>query len=216
MAPAHAGGRMGGCETHSADLRTHPASPTHPRPRQPTISRLFLAPNHRPPLARVKLVRPRPRPRGRYRCGRSSLTRGRAAARTTGSCEESQQKVAPASPATTAGHRASPPRPLDKRFPHGRAGDLAAQATVNVGANSRTESAGRIAAPGHSPSRWVISPGLGPSAMGACMVSQTGFPGQARTIDLCDGAGGPRTDPGQVRSGLSDGDRRVEAPGAVH
>ncbi len=30
MAPAHAGGRMGGCETHSAYLRTHPASPTHP------------------------------------------------------------------------------------------------------------------------------------------------------------------------------------------
>ena len=30
MAPAPRGGRMGGCETHSADLRTHPASPTHP------------------------------------------------------------------------------------------------------------------------------------------------------------------------------------------
>ena len=50
---------MGGCETHSADLRTHPASPTHPRSRQPTTRRLFPAPNHRPPLARVKLVRPR-------------------------------------------------------------------------------------------------------------------------------------------------------------
>jgi len=107
---------MGGCETHSADLRTHPASPTHPRPRPPATSRLFPAPHHRPPLARIKLVCPRPRPGGRYRCGRSSLTRGRAAAH-TGSCEESQQKVAPASPATTARPPGQPTTPSWQEVP---------------------------------------------------------------------------------------------------
>ena len=42
------------------------------RTRQPR-RRLFLAPDHRPPLAGIKLVRPRPRLPAR-RCGRSSLT----------------------------------------------------------------------------------------------------------------------------------------------
>ncbi len=40
---------------------------------------LFLAPYHRPPLADIKLVRPRPRLPAR-RCGRSSLTPVRAPA----------------------------------------------------------------------------------------------------------------------------------------
>jgi hypothetical protein len=56
--------------------------------RQPR-RRLFLAPDDRPPLAGIKLVRPRPSAMtGAYRCGRSSLTPGRATAQTS-SDEES-------------------------------------------------------------------------------------------------------------------------------
>ena len=87
MAPACAGGRMGGCETHSADLRTHPASPTHPRPRQPTTSRLFPAPiiGHRLPASSSSVLA---RALEGATAAGASLTRGRAAARNTGSCEE--------------------------------------------------------------------------------------------------------------------------------
>lgn len=62
---------MGACETHSDDHAR--------RGNQPATSarrRLFLAPDHRPPLAGLKLVRPRPRLPAR-RCGRSSLTPAR-------------------------------------------------------------------------------------------------------------------------------------------
>src|SRR5690242_19950628 len=66
---------MGGCETTPPDPRT----PGNPHPQPP---RLFLAPDPRPPLAGLKLVRPRPRPDGRDRCGRSSLTPDHATAPT--------------------------------------------------------------------------------------------------------------------------------------
>jgi len=60
---------------HVRPLR-RPRAPGKPasdlRTRQPR-RRLFLAPDHRPPLAGIKLVRPRPRLPAR-RCGRSSLT----------------------------------------------------------------------------------------------------------------------------------------------
>jgi hypothetical protein len=108
MAPAHAGGRMGGCETHSADLRTTRRAP-RPLPQQPTTGRLFLAPDHRPPLARVKLVRPRPRPDGRYRCGRSSLTRPRGGAeygQLRGKPAESRTREPDDSEATGPAHHA--------------------------------------------------------------------------------------------------------------
>jgi hypothetical protein len=66
-----AGGRMGGCET---PLRqpTHPTRENHPSepPAPATHNGRLLAPDHRPPLAGIKLVRPRPRPNGRSRCGR--------------------------------------------------------------------------------------------------------------------------------------------------
>src|SRR5579862_849011 len=83
---------MGGCETHSA--RPHNSGdppPATPAPATITARLAVPRPDHRPPLAGVKLVRPRPRPDGRYRCGRSSLTHGRAAAPAPGSGEESQQ-----------------------------------------------------------------------------------------------------------------------------
>ena len=63
---------MGACETTPTTTRTgehQPATSAH----TPTRRRLFLASDHRPPLAGLKLVRPRPRPKAR-RCGRSSLT----------------------------------------------------------------------------------------------------------------------------------------------
>ena len=68
---------MGACETTPPTMR---AGETSQRPPYTsTQGRLFLAPYHRPPLAGVKLVRPRPRLPAR-RCGRSSLTPGRATA----------------------------------------------------------------------------------------------------------------------------------------
>src|SRR6266513_5496630 len=75
MVPARAGGRMGGCETTPPDSRTDPGNQRPqrtPRPRQTTTQQAFLTFDHRPPLAGVKLVRPRPRPDGRTGCGRSS------------------------------------------------------------------------------------------------------------------------------------------------
>jgi hypothetical protein len=50
------------------------------QPSQPAGA--FLAPDHRPPLARVKLVRPRQRPAGRPRLRALQLDPGRAPART--------------------------------------------------------------------------------------------------------------------------------------
>src|SRR6266516_2603631 len=91
MAPAPAGGRMGGCETTPPDSRTDPrkpAPPSEPRPQQAITRQAFLACDHRPPLAGVKLVRPRQRPDGRTGCGRSSLTPDRRGGKETSSCEE--------------------------------------------------------------------------------------------------------------------------------
>ena len=85
--PPPGGRRMGACETTPPTLR---AGETSQRPpHTPTRRRLFLASDHRPPLAGLKLVRPRPRLPAR-RCGRSSLTPARATAQ-TGSDEEKPQ-----------------------------------------------------------------------------------------------------------------------------
>src|SRR5207244_11703401 len=45
-----------------------------PRPRQATTQRAFLACDHLPPLAGVKLVRPRPRPDGAPAAGADTST----------------------------------------------------------------------------------------------------------------------------------------------
>ena len=84
---------MGACEatpaTQSHDRgkgrQATPANPHNPAERLP-----FLAPDGRPPLGGVKLVRPRPRLPTR-RCGRSSLTPADATAQ-TGSDEETRQQ----------------------------------------------------------------------------------------------------------------------------
>lgn len=52
---------------------------------------------------------------GACRCGRSSLTCGRTAARNAAAAG----KPAPPPARRSPGHRGSPPRSLDKRFPHG-------------------------------------------------------------------------------------------------
>jgi hypothetical protein len=110
---------MGGCETRSADLRTHPASPTHPRPRPPATSRLSPPPiiGHRlPHQARSSSPAPRralplralqldPRPRGGAKHGQ---LRGKANRKSHLRARPPQQ-----------GHRASPPRLLTKVPPWG-------------------------------------------------------------------------------------------------
>jgi len=90
-------------------------APRRPPPSTHNQQWLFLATDHRPPLAGVKLVRPRPRPDGRYRCGRSSLTHGRAAARTRQLREIASTTVQPDD--QTAGHRVSPSHSLDNEAP---------------------------------------------------------------------------------------------------
>jgi hypothetical protein len=91
-------------------------------PRQPTTSRRFLAPDHRPPLAGVKLVRPRPRPDGRYRCGRSSLTHGPRGGAKPAAARKASTTVPTQPDDPTASHRARSPCSLDRRFPHGWVG----------------------------------------------------------------------------------------------
>jgi hypothetical protein len=82
---------------HVRPLR-RPRAPGNPRsdPRTQRQSQkgLFLASDHRPPLAGLKLVRPRPRLTAR-RCGRSSLTPARATAQTGSSEKKPQQQSHP-------------------------------------------------------------------------------------------------------------------------
>jgi hypothetical protein len=134
MAPARrTGGRRGGCETTPPHPRTSPGNghPSQPRPAtQPQPSRLFLAPDHRPPLVGVKLVRPRPRLTGATAAGADSTTvpgaglqlgprtarrHGQRQLRGEGRANSPHTKARP----HLAGHRASPSRSLDGRFPHG-------------------------------------------------------------------------------------------------
>jgi hypothetical protein len=87
---------MGACETTPPAMR---AGETSQRPPYTSAQgRLFLAPHHRPPLAGVKLVRPRPR-RPARRCGRSSLTPVRATAQNRSDEEKPHHSPRP-SPAT--------------------------------------------------------------------------------------------------------------------
>jgi len=90
-----------------------PSDPLHtPQPAGGCSS----PPDHRPPLAGIKLVRPRPRLTAR-RCGRSSLTPDRATAH-TGSHEESHNHSPPPArrPPRSPGH---PAYALDSGGPHG-------------------------------------------------------------------------------------------------
>src|ERR1700761_5151594 len=83
-----------------------PATPGNPQPQADRSS----PPDPRPPLASVKLVRPRPRPDGRDRCGRSSLTPGRGG--TKHGPREERPAIQSRQPDGTASHRANSPRPL--------------------------------------------------------------------------------------------------------
>jgi hypothetical protein len=85
---------MGACEatpaTHSHNRGKDRAKRPPPTQDNPAERLRFLAPDRRPPLGGVKLVRPRPRLSAR-RCGRSSLTPARTTAQ-TGSDEETRQQ----------------------------------------------------------------------------------------------------------------------------
>src|SRR5258708_6120344 len=78
------------------------SQPTLPHPPN-SRSRLFLAPDDRPPLAGIKLVRPRPSAlTGAYRaCGRSSLTPDRATAQTSSDEEKPEQQSPSLAPRNT-------------------------------------------------------------------------------------------------------------------
>ena len=109
---------------------------THHPGQQPQYRQAsFLAPDHRPPLAGVKLVRPRRRPAGRPGLRALQLDPDRAPARTRQLRAKPQQQ-APPTP-TAGGHRARPARPLDSRDPHGcgygtGVGDSAVMAAAGV------------------------------------------------------------------------------------
>src|SRR5215470_14956458 len=108
---------MGGCETTPPDSRTDPRKPAPPRPRQATTRRAFLACDHRPPLAGVKLVRPRPRPDGRYGLRALQLDprprRGTKPAAT-------RKPSTTANPAITRSPGQHSTRSFDSEGPHGR------------------------------------------------------------------------------------------------
>jgi hypothetical protein len=76
-----------------------------------TPGRLSLAPDHRPPLAGIKLVRPRPRLPA-WRCGRSTLTPGRATAQTGSDEEKPELQSPPKARRRKQRHRVNPPRLL--------------------------------------------------------------------------------------------------------
>ena len=78
----------------------------------------FLAPHHRPPLAGIKLVRPRPRLPAR-RCGRSSLTPVCATAQSSSNEEKPTSQSRAQARRPGQGHRVNLPCPLDSRGPHG-------------------------------------------------------------------------------------------------
>ena len=95
MAPARRGrSRTGARETTptTSHARGNQASDPriYPNPRE----RPFPAPHHRPPLAGLQLVRPRPRLPAR-RCGRSSLTPARATAQNRSDEEKPHHTPAP-------------------------------------------------------------------------------------------------------------------------
>src|SRR5215472_19308310 len=94
MAPA----TQAGAEwVHVRPLRRPPspgATATPPFRIHQHRSRLFLAPDDRPPLAGIKLVRPRPAPDGRLPLRALQLDPDRATAQ-TGSDEEKPQHQAP-------------------------------------------------------------------------------------------------------------------------
>jgi hypothetical protein len=119
MAPATPGRcRMGACETTPTTTHTGKPARPPPKPSDPETSRLFLAPDHRPPLARLQLVRPRPAPWQAPRLRALQLDPDRAAARNPAPARKARRTVHPAR-RSPAGHRANPPRPLDKGTPHG-------------------------------------------------------------------------------------------------
>jgi hypothetical protein len=127
MAPARKPGRrrMGCTRDHSDDPPHQPGKPATPSliPVPPiTAGRLFLAPDDRPPLAGIKVVRPRRGTLNRRHsgCGRSSSTPDRTTAQTGSDEEKPQHQARPLArrPATQS-HRVRPARPPDSRGPHG-------------------------------------------------------------------------------------------------
>jgi hypothetical protein len=103
---------MGACETTPTTQCAPGGTSQRPPHGQHAQQRLFLATDHRPPLAGIKLVRPRPRLPAR-RCGRSSLTP--PTPRHTPAAARKRHNYSPhPNPATGAqGHRVNSARPLD-------------------------------------------------------------------------------------------------------
>src|SRR5690349_18331791 len=119
MAPAPAGGRMGGCETAPPDSRTdpgsqHPANPAHGKPQPSGLSSLAIIGHRLPASSSFVLARALTGANG---CGRSSLTRGPAASTETSSYEE---PTTTANPGPLPGHWARTARSVDSEGPHGR------------------------------------------------------------------------------------------------
>src|SRR5213593_1861956 len=108
--------RMGACET--TPTTTRPGKPAQrPFPR-PTRRRLFLASDRRPPLAGIKLVRPRPRlPGAALRA--LQLDPGLARRHKPAATRKATTKVPPQPRRPRTGHRVYPARPLDSWGPYG-------------------------------------------------------------------------------------------------
>ena len=114
--PAQAGAGW----VHVRPLR-QPRAPGEParglRTRQPAGGS-FLAPHRRPPLAGLKLVRPRPRLTAR-RCGRSSLTPPARRHKPAATRKRHNHSPNPQPGVRRAGHRVNSARPLDNWGPYG-------------------------------------------------------------------------------------------------
>ena len=142
---------MGACEIHSGNQTRAGDTAQRPAPHVQYAGRLFLAFDDRPPLAGLKLVRPCPRLPAR-RCGRSSLTPGRATAQTGSNEEKPQPQSRPAPPGDRRpGHRANSARPLDNWGPHG-CGHSRAWRVPGV---SDTPTAGSGRTPAFPPACWL-------------------------------------------------------------
>jgi hypothetical protein len=90
-----------------------PATSAHANPQE-AVPRS----DHRPPLAGLKLVRPRPRLPAR-RCGRSSLAPDRRGSTNRQRRGKATTKVHPHPGGKRTGHRVNSVRPLDNWGPHG-------------------------------------------------------------------------------------------------
>jgi hypothetical protein len=119
MAPAHAGGRMGGCETHSAD----PRAPTRRAPRTPATAAHNRQALPRPRSSAAACARQArsssPAPWRALRLRALQLDPAAARRRIRAAARKASRKSHLRARRLQRGRRASPPHPLDKRFPHG-------------------------------------------------------------------------------------------------